>query len=218
MHKVKGFSLVELMVVLAINALLFAGLLAIFVADMNHYNKEVNINRLNQQLETVMDLMSNEIRRAGYWANASTDIGLDQNDNPFMTSTTDITTNAANNCILFAYDANGNGTLPAIGTGYDDERYGFRLSGQAIQIRPPGASFSCAAGAATWENLTDSNSISISNLTFILTQTTLTIGSGTQGVKLRSVDITLTGALVSDPTISKTLTQHIRIRNDKFIP
>ncbi len=217
-QKARGFSLVELMVALAINAFLFIGLISIFVANMNHYNKVVDINRLNQQLEAALDLMGNEIRRAGYWANANADVGLDQNTNPFMTGVTDISTNVANNCILFSYDHNMDGAIPAIGSGYDDERYGFRLNGQIIQGRPPGAAFSCSASANSWENMTDPNSINVSNLTFTLTQSTIVTGPGTRGLTMRSVDITITGALTKDSSITKTLTQHIRIRNDKFIP
>ena len=66
--------------------------------------------------------------------------------------------------------------------------------------------------------MTNSNVINITALTFTLNTTTLTTGPGTRGVAIRSVDITLTGRLVNDATVTKTLTQHIRIRNDKFIP
>lgn len=206
------------MVVLAINTVLFAGLIAIFIANVDHYTNVVDINRLNQQLQSTLDLMSDEIKRAGYSATASNDVGLDQNTNPFMTATTDISVNAANNCILFTYDHSGDGALPSISSSYDDERYGFRLTNQAVQGRPPGASFSCAASASAWENLTDTNYVTISNLTFTLTQNTVTTGPGTRGITMRSVDITITGALVSNPSITKTLTQHVRVRNDKFIP
>ena len=213
-----GFTLTELMIALVINAILLSALLTLFVANLNYYNKTINTSRLNQQLEATLQMMTNDIRRAGYWANAANDVGTDQNNNPFMASGIDMTVNASNNCILFAYDQSGNGTLPTISTNYDDERYGYRLSNNAIQARPPGAAYDCTAAANAWENVTDTNVVKITALTFTLNQSTVTTGPGTQGIRMRSIDITLTGTLVSDATITNTLTQHVRIRNDKFIP
>lgn len=216
MLKSNGLTLVELLIALLISSILFTGLIAIFVANVKHHNDVTNVNRLNQQLEGAMDLMSSEIRRASYWANSANDIGLDQNTNPFMTSSTDITVNGSNNCILFTYDHDKNGSLPQLGSTSDDERYGFRLNGQAIQTRPGGASYSCTSN--DWENITDSNFIHITALNFVLTNTSVTVGPGTKGIMIRSVDITLTGSLANDSSVSKTLTQHIRVRNDKIIP
>lgn len=217
--RIAGFTLIELMIALALNALLFSGLLAIFIANLNHYHKTLDYDRFNQQLQTAMSLMANEIRRAGYYANAYSDIGLDQNNNPFVvTGTTDISINAANNCILFSYDQNKDGTLPTISTAYDDERYGFRLSGQTLQARPPGSNFSCTATTSSWENMTDPAFIQITALSFTLNSNTVTTGPGTKGLQMRSVDISITGTLTNDTSVTKTLTQHVRIRNDKFIP
>lgn len=217
--KTLGFTLIELMIALALNALLFTALLTIFMTNLDHYHKTLNRDRLNQQLHTAMSLIASEIRRAGYSANAYSDIGLHQNNNPFVvTGTTDISINAAANCILFTYDHNNDGALPAISAAIDDERYGFRLSGQTLQARPPGSDFSCTASASAWEDMTDPTFIQITALSFVLNSNTITTGPGTKGLQMRSIDISITGTLTSDPSITKTLTQHVRIRNDKFIP
>ncbi len=206
------------MIVLLINSGLFLALIVLVVANLNHYRKTLDTNRLNQQLQSSLILMGNDIRRAGFWANAGNDIGTNQNNNPFMTSATDISVGAGNTCIIFTYDSDSNGLLPAINAAIDDERYGFALNGQVLQARPPGAVFACTGNAASWENVTDSNNIQITNLTFTLTPSTVTTGPGAQGITIRGVDISLTGRLTRDNTITKTLTQHIRIKNDKFFP
>lgn len=215
---VLGFTLTELMIALTLNTLLLAALASVFLANLDHYRKMLNMARLNQQLESSLDMMSNEIRRAGYWKNAYTDIGTHANNNPFMSAGTDITVNAANNCILFTYDRDGSGTLPSINAAIDDERYGFRLINQTLQARPPGAAFNCSATSTAWENMTDPTFVQITNLTFTLTTSTITIGPGTKGISVRDIAISITGRLTSDTSITKTLTQRIRIRNDKFIP
>ena len=215
---VSGFTLIELMIALALNALLLTALLTVFLANLDHYRKMINVDRFNQQLHMAMLIMTSDIRRAGYSANANNDIGLDQNTNPFVATGADLSINTANNCILFTYDYNKNGTLPAISAAIDDDRYGYRLNGQTLQARPPGADFSCTAAASNWENVTDPNFIQITQLSFTLNSNTITTGPGTKGLTMRSVDISITGTLTSDSAITKTLTQHVRIRNDKFIP
>ncbi len=213
-----GFTLVEMMTALVINAILFTALMGVFIANINHYNKTINTSRLYQELEMSLQLMSNDIRRAGYWANAANDIGTGLNNNPYVVSGVDISVNGSNNCILLAYDKNSDGSLPAISSAYDDERYGFRLSGNAVQTRPPGATFSCTASSSAWENMTDPNVVKITALTFTLNTSTYSTGPGPAAITMRSVDISITGQLANDATITKTLTQHVRIRNDKYIP
>lgn len=213
-----GFTFVELMIALALNAILLTALVSIFAANIGYYRQSLNVSRLNQQMQNAINIMARDIRRAGYWANASSDIGLDQNTNPFMASATDITVKASHDCVLFTYDQNDDGILPAISSSYDDERYGYRLLNQALQTRPPGAAFSCTASSASWENMTDPNFVRITNLSFTLTTTTITTGPAARGISLRYITISMTGQLTSDSTVTKTITRQIRIRNDKFIP
>lgn len=210
-----GFTFVELLAALAINLVLFGGLITIFLSNINHYRTSISTNRLNQQMQTAMLIMADEIRRAGYWANAQNDLGSTVNNNPFMAAGTNVAVSGGN-CILFTYDSNSNGSLPSIGAGSDDERYGFRLSGQTLQIRPYGASFDCAAASGAWENITDSNTIQVTALSFTLNTSTIATGPGNKGLVLRSVDISMTARLTSDNTITRTITQHVRIMNDKF--
>jgi prepilin peptidase dependent protein B len=217
-NHIAGFTFTELMIALVINVLLFAAVITLLLSNLNHYRRSINGDRLNQQLQSVLSLMSNDIRRAGYWANASNDIGLAQNNNPFMANGLDIGVYSGNQCILFSYDQNNNGVLPAISAGIDDERYGFRLTNQAVQARIPGAAFDCGASSGSWENMTDTKIIQITNLAFTLSTSTVTTGPGTQGIMIRNVDISITGRLASDTSVTKTLTQHVRIRNDKFLP
>jgi prepilin-type N-terminal cleavage/methylation domain-containing protein len=215
--KTSGFTLTELMIALALNAVLFIALISIFIANLDYYRKTIQINRLNQQLQSAMDSMVNTIRRAGYWANAANDIGTGNNTNPFMATATDITVSPQGNCILLGYDSNDNGVLPAISSAYDDKRYGFRLNGNSLQERPPGAPFDCTASSNTWEDMTDNNVILITQFTVTLNQQTRSANAG-GSIMMRSVDISLKGELKSDATLTKTLTEHVRIRNDKYVP
>lgn len=215
-HKNSGFTLIELLTALAINVILFAGLIGIFLSNIDHYRESINTNRLNQQLQTAVMIMSDDIRRAGYWANAQNDIGSGVNNNPFMASGVDISTGNSGSCILFAYDTDNNGSLPSISSSIDDERYGFRLSGNILQTRPPGAPFDCTTAASNWENITNPNVIEVTALSFTINSSTIATGPGSKSLIQRSVDISLTGRLTSDNSVTKTITKHVRIMNDKF--
>jgi prepilin peptidase dependent protein B len=218
LKKKAGFTLVELMIALTLNAILLAALLTVFISNLNYYHQFLNQSRLNLQLQNALNVMASDIRRAGYSSTAFNDIGLDQNTNPFMAAGIDVTTNIANDCILFSYDQNNDGTLPTISSAYDDERYGYRLMNQTLQTRPPGAPFSCTAASSSWENMTDPNIMLITNLSFTLSTKTVTTGPGSRGVSIRTVTIAITGQLKNNSSVTKTLTQQVRIQNDKFIP
>lgn len=212
----KGFTLIELLIVLVVTSILLASLLSSYVASLLAYQRSINQAHLDESLQSSMLLMTNDIRRAGFWKNASTDINANSNHNPFMLN--DITVNAANNCILFTYDKNGLGSLPAIGAGTDDERYGFQLMNSAIQARPTGAAYSC--GAATWTNITDPTVVTITQLTFTLTNSTISIpaASGSPTLTVRTVNVSMTGQLVSNSAVTKTISQLVLVQNDKYTP
>lgn len=212
MTKKSGFTLIEVMIALVINSILLLGVVDIFIANLEHYRKVIGVGQLNEQLQSAMYSMSSEIRRAGYSGTASNDIGTHTNNNAFQAGGTDIAVTGGS-CILFTYDVDGNGSLPAISSAVDDERYGFRLNNGAIQVRPAGATFACNAASSNWENMTDPTVITITNLSFTLNQTTVSSGL----LVIRSVDISVTGQLVSDTSVTKTITAHVRLRNDKFI-
>lgn len=211
-----GFTFTELMVALAINAILFAALTTVFLSNIDQYRRSINMYRLDQQMQIAMHLMTADIRRAGYWGNADSDINASLNNNPFMASSTDITTGLSGACILFSYDHDYNGSVAAISDSGDDEHYGFRLNGNTLQGRPPGAAFSCTSSATNWEDITDPNLMQITALSFTLNTSTITVGPGTKGLTVRSVTISMTGQLTSDSTVTKTLTTTIKVRNDKF--
>ncbi len=217
LYKKLGFTFIEMLIALTINIVILAALLSIFSSNLRNYTQMNNNDQLNQQLEIAMGIMVSDIRRAGYWSAAKNDINTNQNNNPFMAAATDLTVTGGN-CILFTYDHNNTGTLPSISTTSDDDRYGFRLTGGALQTRPPGNNFSCASSATTWENITDPNVVTITNLSFTLGTVSIPVGQAHPSLALRTITISITGTLVDNTTITKTVTQTVRIRNDKFAP
>ncbi len=214
-----GVSLVEVLIGLSVGIILTFGMITFYSNTSKISNQTLTTVRLEHELQTSMNMMKNDIRRSGYSAGAAALVGTGT-INPFMvTGTSDITVPNAN-CILFTYDLNKDGVLPALNNGTSDDRFGYRLSNRTIQIRAAtDASFSCNAG--TWENLTNPNLIQITNLVFTLTPTTEALDAAAPGgasITIRQVGITMTAQLVSDNAVERTITSQVRVRNDKFTP
>lgn len=210
-----GLSLVELLVALAVNAIAITALVKIFSESINNYNNVVNADTLYQQLETAIQLMTMDIRRAGYWSNASTIVNANANNNPFQAAGNDISISGS--CILFTYDTDNSGSVQTVGSGSDDEHYGFRLINQTLQTRPSGSTWSCTAASNNWDNVTNPSIVQITNLTFTLNTVVAPIGATANYMQLRTITISITGNLVANPATTATMTQTVRLRNDKFV-
>lgn len=215
---IQGLTLIELLVTLVIMSFLAGSLLSAYLAAAQRTKAAMNNTRLDQSLQSAMRLMTNDIRRAGFWGKATSGVASHANNNPFMASGTDLTINGSGNCLLFTYDQNGDGTVASINASADDEHYGYRLMNKTLQARPWGADFSCGAAATNWENITDPNVVTITALSFTENDKTVAVSTGSSTMKIRFITVSLTGQLASDSTVSKTLTGQVRIRNDKYAP
>jgi len=173
----RGVTIIELLVGLAVGILVVGGAITMYVSSIQSSNETLSATKLNQELAALMNVISNDARRAGYWESPSPD-NLDQN--PFqeagvtlLTVFNDMASNTAQaatgqgECIVYAYDAT---YLPGnVADSVDAaDLFGFRLNGTVVQMLQTGVvgSLDCATGA--WQNVTDPNLIEITTLTFDL--------------------------------------------------
>lgn len=201
-----GFSIIELMIGLAIGALVLLGLAAGAARVLRGEN--VSAAKLDNELRNAAFVVERELRRAGYWGGALAGLatGPAAYSNPFSAIDT-----ATAGCVLFTYDANGNGKLD---TASPDERYGFMLSGGTLYMRTGGANFSCGAGSPDWQPLTDASLVRVSSFSVTRADTPVPIPRSSQSVIVRQLTVTLGGALVKDSSVSQSVTTTIRVRND----
>lgn len=206
----QGVSLIELMVALGISLVLLLGMTRFLSTSLNSNASTMKAARLNQELRAIMLLISRDVRRAGYWGNASSGVGVGAAaySNPFGTVDT-----ATAGCILYSYDRNGDGSQDS------GEQYGMLLSDGVAMLRSGGSDYSCTPGANnSWEALSDSNVTTISTLTFSLATSSPYYASGSSGpnVLTRTVTITLAGELKNDSSVKQTLTETVKLENDLF--
>ena len=72
----KGFSLVELLIVLFISGIVLTGIYKIFFSQQCAYRIQEQVVELNQNLRATLDLMVREIRLANYRTPASSVLGI----------------------------------------------------------------------------------------------------------------------------------------------
>jgi type IV pilus assembly protein PilW len=186
----RGLTVVELMVGLLVGMLVVAGVLSVYLSTLESSGSTLKSSRLNQEMSALLNIMANDIRRAGYWGNADF---TNPQDNPFnrIDSTAANTTalrvhnnssgayvdvtyhatlaNRVGSCVVYTYDADADGTLD------NNEKYGFRWdgTGNAIRMRTSGTGGTnqCASNNDNWDTITDTSTTTITGLSFDLSNT-----------------------------------------------
>ena len=197
----QGLSLVELMITITLGLLLMAALTAVFSNTLGVNSRSLKLSQLYEEATAIMDLVAGDIKRTGYRgdaaeliydpANASTDF----NDSIVIAN---VTGEALNSCILFDYDADGDGVHDGA-----SEAFGYRLLEGRIQRRRSAAG--CDAGG--WENITTNDMIAVTGLEFSLTERMINL------VNEQRITIALDVAMPDDAEITRSLTTEVVLRN-----
>ena len=213
-----GLSLVELLVGIAIGLFIVAGAATVLTAQLNDNRQLLLETQLQQDLRSAADIVTRELRRAGYWASA--DHGVYAPDRQVeRNGLTDLST-----------DVDGSG----VGVSFRYQResgadsFGFKLENGVVRTK--------LAGSTGWQDLTDANTVRITD--FTITQQSGppvqlacpkacpppsgALPPGTTAANycwptftVRDLVVTLTGQAVSDASVQRTLRSTVRLRNDR---
>ncbi len=174
----RGLSLIELMVSTAVAMILLAGISSVYMSTLTSTSNTLKSSKLNQELSTLMSVMTADIHRAGIWG--TNDFSTPQ-ANPFnqINSTAlEVVYSRANDnpipeanyiadvgsCIVYTYDANLDATLD------NTDIMGFRLNSGVVEMRQRGdvannaTHISCNNANDTWIPVTDSRLIKVTQL------------------------------------------------------
>ncbi len=195
-NKQRGFSLVELMVAMVIGLIVIGAASTVFIGILGANSAQMKMSRVNNELRTAMTYITRDLRRAGYqnWSMAQLAAGnFTVNPQPA------VSVDAGTKVITAAYDLNADGSHVAA-----DELFGFRLVNNAIE----------ASINNSWTRLTDPNVVTITDLgtTFAnVSPGNITVGGNTASVRVYA--ITISGTHATDTSISRTMTETVRVRN-----
>jgi len=221
----RGFSLVELMISLAIGLIVVTAVLAFTLSSLTANSEYVQSTRLSQELRNSMDFISRELRRAGYDENmnrytaASTLSALVVSpfSRIFVDDDADGDGTANDGCVIYAYDRTG-GTPGVVERARGEIRalrLAFRtVDGQTMGVLEIGESATgltpaCNGGAPTYTNypatcnttsgwcaLTDPRVINITGFTLDTSGYIVQAGTATSTpMTIREIGIGLDGQL-----------------------
>ena len=159
MTEQKGFTIIELLVGMAVGLLVMLAVTTVYITSLRTSATTLDSSRLNQEMSAIMNIMANDIRRAGYWGGGAANF-LIAADNPFTvvgvsalgihsnggsgTTYDDVTYDAdgfvsdasVGSCVTYTYDANSDTFLDNDNNGADgdsdDEEFGFRWDGWPV--------------------------------------------------------------------------------------
>jgi type IV pilus assembly protein PilW len=173
-----GFTLIELMVTLAISTIVLAGIYAAYQAQLrNHVTQQVVVD-IQQNLRSSMHYLQRSIRMAGFGAGA----GFVDDFSAYPSyDSSDVTRDATS--IAFTIDADDDGVIGNAANA-DNELIAFRLNGTVLQKFRPSAHF--GGDPDPWSNVAEN----IQNINFVYLDDTMTPTA--TPADIRSVQITIT--------------------------
>jgi Tfp pilus assembly protein PilW len=123
LKKMTGFTLTELMVAMGIGMVVLATVTTTFMAQARFYNAQEQINEMQQNARGALDLITRELKMAGYRPNGGTFDGVTYSVSQLMIQA-DLdgngaisTSSSANEQITYAYDSTNKRITRKMGTG-----------------------------------------------------------------------------------------------------
>ncbi len=205
----RGLSLVELMVAAALGLLVVAAALKLLASQVDGSRRLLLEARLNQDLRSAADLVARDLRRAGYWPDATPALRTPSRLNPYAAATPVPT--AGDSVALYAYARDAVDTIAAT------EAFGVRLTGSALR----------ALHGGSWQELTDPGSLTITRFTITPHTRELSLGHLCEPVcpaseptcprlLLRHYAIEIAGQATTDPRLRREIHESVRLRNDSW--
>lgn len=196
-----GFTLIELMVGLLVGLIVLSAVIYSFLVTLRSSRDVVNASLVTNEIGLQADLMSGEIRRAGF----NRDSSLMPSDDVLVVVSGSVVSDYGD-CILYVYDNDAT-------SGLTGEAYrGFRLKSGSLQ-------FSSTISAATISNecVNDSVWTSLNDPRVIFDELSFHVVSDAIGVGdvMFTVDLTISANVASDPAWKASIqNKTIEVRND----
>jgi type IV pilus assembly protein PilW len=122
-RNVTGFTLTELMVAMGIGMVVLAAVTTTFMAQAKFYNAQEQINEMQQNARGALDIITRELKMAGYKPNGGTFDGVTYSTTQLLiqadldSTGTISNSSTANEQITYAYDSANNQITRKMGTG-----------------------------------------------------------------------------------------------------
>ena len=234
----RGLSIIELMIGIAIGLFIVAGATLMLTTQLGDNRRLLLEAQIQQDMRAAADMISRDIRRAGYWAQSYRQVWpgagalanpytrIEPGGAPLATDAIEYDRSTGEDGRLIGSDDNGvdaEANRPR-------ERVGFRLSTRPNEPK----TIEYQVGAGNWQALTDKEVLEVTTFELVLTarQVDVPCGAGpcgpcvaglcpainpVTGCRLvqvyRDVTITIVAKARHDPTVQRALRDNVRLRN-----
>ena len=225
LHRQTGFSLMEAVISMSLSLVVTASMVALMANSLGNTSRIINMTKLSDDLRSTLQMMTRDVRRTSYNANALLCYG---NEDCFSDGSVslpgDIVINGTDDCFTFQLDRDHDGDS----TSSTDPAGGFRLRADggigAIEMWVGNNQPNCAApeGTADWVRVTNPASMDITEFSIddslSYDQVIFDDGVGTTiSQRVRKLRFTLQAELVTDANISRHIEDVITVRNDLLL-
>lgn len=219
----RGLSIVELMIGITIGLFILAGATVVMTSQLGDNRKMLLEAQVQQDLRATADLITQDLRRAGYWAQAWRTVwpstlaaGL---ANPYL-RLSPTSAPAGTTAIEFDRATDEDGTLPGTDNNAVDakDRSGYRLNATDKTIE-------MMVSLGNWQTLTDPNVLEVTafDITLNARRTAVSCNEqcpmlGPAGCPLfqtmRDATVLISARAVHDHSVQRSLRSDLRLRND----
>ena len=222
LNKQNGMSLMEILIAMSLSLVVTASMVALMSNSLGSTARIIKMTRLSDDMRIAMQMMSRDVRRTSYNANAMyCYANLDCGTDGAATLAGDITINAGNECFTFLTDRDSDGDST------ENDAGGFRRVSTGgvgvIEMWTGDAAPDCtvAAGAGSWVQITNPDNMDIfafsvdDDLSY--TQEIFNDGTNSLSQRIRKIRMNMRGRLVMDNTIVRRIEDVIAVRNDLLL-
>lgn len=199
----RGISLIETLIAMALGLLVLAGIVQLMNHLVSGNATTLNVARLEQDTRTVMDIIVQDLRRAGHFPEAAGDLGhptryLQDQPSPPWIDGEPLQTGRPGSSIAYSYRESDGKLVKA--------RFSHDAKAGTVQMH--------TGTASAPETITDPMFMTVTLLSFQPTVVTAKTG-GTQS-QLIEIEIRISARLKSDSATERELADRVVLRNPSF--
>ncbi len=215
-----GATLMEVLIAMSVSLVVSASMVALMSNSLANTTRIIKMTKLTDDLRVAMLLMSRDVRRSSYTADAVYCFGNpDCATDGSLELPGDISINDANDCVTFLLDRDHDGDAT------ENDAGGFRRTTDSgvglLQMWIGDSAPDCASDNANWANITNPEDMEITAFSvdddLSYTEVIWDNGFGIQKFqKVRKVRMSIDGRLMVDNSIQHSIGDVIKLRNNIY--
>lgn len=223
----RGLTLIETLVAMVISLVAAMSMISLMANTLGTGTRTIKMTRLTSELRAALQIMTRDVRRANYhgnfikcFADVSCRSSLENGDGD-ATSRIKSVAVPRSNCFQFWLDRDSDGQV----VGEDDHVGAFQLSttnggiGVIEMMVEESDPNPCGdPDDSDWIAITNPDSVDITGFTVDNALSYTDTIAGNHVMRIDKIRMTLTGVLVADSTVKRTVEDIIRVRNDTYTP